>query len=381
MTEKLYYNDPYLREFTATVTACEAHKNGFAVVLDRTAFYPEGGGQPADQGLLQDAQVSDVREKEGDILHICDKALEVGARVTGKIHWERRFDHMQQHSGEHIISGMICKRFGCNNVGFHLGKDTVTIDFDTIIVPAFLREVEEAANAFIWQDVPIDIQFLEGEALEQAEYRSKKYIPGQVRLVAFPGADRCACCGTHVSSSGQVGLIHVLSCDTFRSGVRIEILCGKRAWKHLDKVARQNVEISQLLSAKPYETAAAVGKLLEQREGLKDRLAQLETAACARKAEQFRGAGDVLLFEGPMAADAVRRLCDAVLNTCGGRCAVFAGEGKTYAYAIGDQSRDVRPLVKDLNAACSGRGGGKPNFAQGSVAADETAIRTFFENL
>ncbi len=379
MTEKLFYQDPYLREFTAVVLSCEPHKEGFAVVLDKTAFYPEGGGQPADHGTLAEANVTDVREKAETILHICDRPLEPGRQVTGRIDWERRFDHMQQHSGEHIISGMICKRFNCNNVGFHLGKDTVTIDFDTIIAPAFLRDVEEAANAFLWQDVPIDIQFLEGDALARAEYRSKKFIPGQVRLVAFPGADRCACCGTHVSSSGQVGLIHVLSCDTFRSGVRIEILCGKRALEHLNKVARQNVAVSQQLSAKPYETGRAVEKLLEQRDGLKVRLAQLEIADCARKAAQYRDAGDVLLVEPPMAADAVRRLCDAVLSTCGGRCAVFAGEGESYAYAVGDANNDIRPLVKALNTACAGRGGGKPNFAQGSVAATEAAIRAFFK--
>ncbi len=378
MTEKLYYRDPYLQTFSAAVLSCEAHKGGYAVVLDKTAFYPEGGGQPADQGRLGEAVVSDVRGKEGNILPLCDRPLEVGARVSGVIDWERRFDHMQQHSGEHIISGMICKRFSCSNVGFHLGKDTVTIDFDTVIPPDELRLVEQAANEYIWSNAANDIHFLEGEALEQAEYRSKKFIPGQVRLVAFPGADRCACCGTHVSSAGQVGLIHVLSCDAFRSGVRIQILCGKRAWKYLDTVARQNVAVSQQLSAKPHETSAAVEKLLEARDGLKDRLAQLETAECARKARQYQNAGDVLLVEPPMSADGVRRLCDAVLSTCGGRCAVFAGEGESYAYAIGHKEQDVRPLVKELNAALKGRGGGKPNFAQGSVSASESAIRAFF---
>ena len=379
MTEKLYYHDSFLTEFTAAVLSCEKGKDGWQVVLDRTAFYPEGGGQPADHGTLGDASVTDVREKEGIILHTCDKELAVGENVTGKIHWERRFDHMQQHSGEHMVSGIICARYGCDNVGFHLGKDVVTIDFNHDIDPADLPSIEAAANAFIWSDTPINIRFLEGEALKQAEYRSKKFIPGLVRLVAFPGADCCACCGTHVNRAGQVGLVKLLSCQKFREGVRMELLCGKRALDYLSGTWEQNLAVSRALSAKPLQTAAAVERLQGELESVKLRCADLETADCARKAREYAGKGDVLLLEGPMSADSVRRLCDAVLDTCGGRCAVFAGEEGNYKYAIGVREGDVRPLVKELNTVLCGRGGGKPNFAQGSIAAEERAIRTFFE--
>jgi len=379
MTEKLYYHDSFLTEFTAAVLSCEKGKDGWQVVLDRTAFYPEGGGQPADHGTLGDASVTDVREKEGTILHTCDKELAVGENVTGKIHWERRFDHMQQHSGEHMVSGIICARYGCDNVGFHLGKDVVTIDFNHDIDPADLPSIEAAANAFIWSDTPINIRFLEGEALKQAEYRSKKFIPGLVRLVAFPGADCCACCGTHVNRAGQVGLVKLLSCQKFREGVRMELLCGKRALDYLSGTWEQNLAVSRALSAKPLQTAAAVERLQGELESVKLRCADLETADCARKAREYAGKGDVLLLEGPMSADSVRRLCDAVLDTCGGRCAVFAGEEGNYKYAIGVREGDVRPLVKELNTVLCGRGGGKPNFAQGSIAAEERAIRTFFE--
>ena len=379
MTEKLYYHDSFLTEFTAAVLSCEKGKDGWQVVLDRTAFYPEGGGQPADHGTLGDARVTDVREKEGTILHTCDKELAVGENVTGKIHWERRFDHMQQHSGEHMVSGIICARYGCDNVGFHLGKDVVTIDFNHDIDPADLPSIEAAANAFIWSDTPINIRFLEGEALKQAEYRSKKFIPGLVRLVAFPGADCCACCGTHVNRAGQVGLVKLLSCQKFREGVRMELLCGKRALDYLSGTWEQNLAVSRALSAKPLQTAAAVERLQGELESVKLRCADLETADCARKAREYAGKGDVLLLEGPMSADSVRRLCDAVLDTCGGRCAVFAGEEGNYKYAIGVREGDVRPLVKELNTVLCGRGGGKPNFAQGSIAAEERAIRTFFE--
>ena len=379
MTEKLYYSDPFLKEFTATVLSCEQGKNGWQVVLDRTAFYPEGGGQPTDFGTLGGAHVTDVREKEGVIVHTCDSELPVGDTVTGVIDWERRFDHMQQHSGEHIVSGIICARYGCDNVGFHLGKDIVTIDFNHDISPDDLPAIEAQANAFIWSDTPIDIRFLEGEALKQAEYRSKKFIPGTVRLVAFPGADCCACCGTHVLRAGQVGFIKLLSCQKFREGVRIELLCGKRAFDYLTGTWEQNLAVSRALSAKPMQTAAAVERLQGELESVKLRCAALETADCARKAAEYAGKGDVLLLEGPMSADSVRRLCDAVLDTCGGRCAVFAGEDGNFKYAIGLRGGDVRPLVKELNTALNGRGGGKPDFAQGSVAANEADIRAFFQ--
>ena len=379
MTEKLYYSDPFLKEFTATVLSCEQGKNGWQVVLDRTAFYPEGGGQPTDFGTLGGAHVTDVREKEGIIVHTCDSELPVGDTVTGVIDWERRFDHMQQHSGEHIVSGIICARYGCDNVGFHLGKDIVTIDFNHDISPDDLPAIEAQANAFIWSDTPIDIRFLEGEALQQAEYRSKKFIPGTVRLVAFPGADCCACCGTHVLRAGQVGFIKLLSCQKFREGVRIELLCGKRAFDYLTGTWEQNLAVSRALSAKPMQTAAAVERLQGELESVKLRCAALETADCARKAAEYADKGDVLLLEGPMSADSVRRLCDAVLDTCGGRCAVFAGEDGNFKYAIGLRGGDVRPLVKELNTALNGRGGGKPDFAQGSVAANEADIRAFFQ--
>ena len=242
-----------------------------------------------------------------------------------------------------------------------------------------LPAIEAQANAFIWSDTHIDIRFLEGEALQQAEYRAKKFIPGQVRLVAFPGADCCACCGTHVLRSGQVGLIKLLSCQKFREGVRMELLCGKRAFDYLSGTWEQNLAVSRALSAKPLQTAAAVERLQGELESVKLRAATLETADFARKAEAHAGEGDIVLFEGPMSADSVRRLCDAVLETCGGRCAVFAGEDGSFKYAVGIREGDIRPLVKELNAALNGRGGGKPNFAQGSVAASEADIKVFFE--
>ena len=378
MTEKLFYADPFLAEFTATVLSCEEVKGGFAVTLDRTAFYPEGGGQSADHGTLGEANVLDTRDKSGVITHTCDRPLPVGETVTGKLDWERRFDFMQQHSGEHIVSGLICGRFGCDNVGFHVGHDLVTIDFNADITMDDLRSIEAAANAYIWADVPISITYPSPDELKELPYRSKKELTGEVRIVAWPGADCCACCGTHVLRSGQVGLVKLLSCTKFREGVRIEMVSGGRAVKWFTTVLEQNTRVSQLLSAKPTETAAAVERLQKQVYTLQGRVMALEEDDFRRKAEQYAGAGNVLLVEGDMSAESVRKLCDMVMTACGGRCAVFAGAEGNYKYAIGHAGGDLRAMTKEMNAALSGRGGGKPNFVQGSAACTEADIRAFF---
>lgn len=377
-TTKLYYEDPFLQGFTAAVTSCEEGKGGYLVTLDRTAFYPEGGGQPYDTGVLGEAKVLEVHDKNGVITHLCNKPLAVGASVEGKIDWARRFDHMQQHSGEHICSGLICERFRCDNVGFHMGTDTVTIDFNADISWEELMEIEEAANRYICEDHPIDIRFYRGAELDKVEYRSKKPLEGDVRIVAFPGADCCACCGTHVVRSGQVGLVKFLSVQKFREGVRIELLCGDRARRYLSACWEQSLHIGQALSVKPVASAAAVERLQSELGALKLRCAKLEESAFAQIAAQYEGKGDVLLFEDEMSGDSLRKLCDAVANACGGRCAVFAGTDGAYKYAIGHAGGELRDFTKKMNAALSGRGGGKPNFVQGSVGCDRAAIEAFF---
>lgn len=377
-TEKLYYADPFLTDFTATVLDCQPDKNGYLVTLDRTAFYPEGGGQPADHGVLDGAVVTDVHEKNSVILHNVDRAVEIGKTVTGTIDWGRRFDHMQQHSGEHICSGLICERFHCDNVGFHMGADIVTIDFNADISWEELLEIEAKANQYLYENHPIDIQFHRGAELEAIDYRSKKALEGDVRIVAFPGADCCACCGTHVVRSGQVGLVKFLSVQKFRDGVRIELLSGKRAHRYLSECWAQDVRIAQALSVKPNASFAGVERVLAELSALKQRCAKLEESVFAQTAAQYEGKGDVLLFEDEMSGDSLRKLCDAVTNHCGGRCAVFAGADGAYKYAIGHVGGDLRELTKKMNVELNGRGGGKPNFVQGSVAAARGAIEAFF---
>ena len=377
--EKLYELDPFLTRFTATVESCVQSKKGYDILLDHTAFYPEGGGQPYDTGLLGGVKVLEVHEREGRVVHTCDSPLEPGTRVEGSIDWARRFDLMQHHSGEHIVSGMAHAKWGCDNVGFHMGADVITIDLNVLLDEDQLRELEADVNRYIWENHPISITFPSPEELAVLPYRSKKELSGRVRIVAFPGADMCACCGTHVASSGQVGLVKLLSVQKFRDGVRIELVCGGRAMAYLNSTWEQNRQVSNLLSAKAFETGAAVERLLHENEALKSRILTMEDARFAALARQYEGAGDVLLFEEDLSPDGLRRLCDGVLHSCGGRCACFSGsDGQGYKYAIGQADGDLRTFVKELNQTLGGRGGGKPGFVQGSVQASRAEIQAFF---
>ena len=379
--ERLYEANPFLTSFDAVVESCVQGKKGYDIILNQTAFYPEGGGQPYDTGTLGGVRVLEVHNRDGRVVHTCDGPLETGSAVSGEIDWERRFDLMQQHSGEHIVSGMAHAKWGCDNVGFHLGSDVVTIDLNVLLTPEQLQELEADANRYLWEDHPIEITYPSPQELEIIDYRSKKELTGQVRIVTFPGADCCACCGTHVRSSGQVGLVKLLSMEKFREGVRIQLVCGGRALGYFSALQGQNAQVSHLLSAKVFETGAAVERLMEEAAALKARCAAMEDATFARLAEEHRGKGDVLLFEEGLSPDSLRRLCDAVLHTCAGRCACFSGTEETgYKYAIGQLDGQLRELTKQLNQALHGRGGGKPDFVQGSVQASQAEICAFFNN-
>lgn len=378
--EKLYEAQPYLTHFSATVESCTQCKKGWDILLNQTAFYPEGGGQPYDTGTLGGVSVLEVHQREGRVVHTCAAPLEAGSQVEGQIDWPRRFDLMQHHSGEHIVSGIAHSLYGCDNVGFHMGSDVITIDLNVELTPDQVAQLEARANQYIWEDHPIAVTYPTSEELEHLEYRSKKALTGQVRIVSFPGADTCACCGTHVASSGQVGLVKLLSCQKFRDGVRIELVCGKRALDYLSQVWEQNHQVSNLLSAKTMHTSGAVRRLLEENAALKSRILTMEEQQFAALAQRYAGQGDVVVFESGLSPDSLRRLCGAVQTACGGRCACFSGEdGSGYQYAVGQPGGDLRPLAKALNQALQGRGGGKPDFIQGTVSASQDQIQAFFQ--
>ena len=390
ITEKLYESNPYLTSFTAMVLSCEKAKDGWVVVLDRTAFYPEGGGQPCDLGNLgevwfperdgedlRDAWVNDVHERDGVIYHTVSEPLP--GIVQGVIDWDRRFDHMQQHSGAHLVSGILHGQYDCENVGFHMGAQVVTIDFDRVLRWDQLLHAEYMANEMIWENVESRVRYYDSEADCPENYRSKKAISGRLRLVEFPGADLCACCGTHVARTGEIGLVKLLSAVKFHQGIRVEMVCGRMALAYLRKITDQNRAVSGLLSAKPVETAQAVERILGELERVKQEKARWEGRCFDSMAESLRGAGNVVLFEEGLNPDSLRRLCAAVLETCGGRCAAFSGtDADGWAYAVGEAGGDLRVFIKEMNAALNGRGGGKPNFAQGRVSASRAQIEEYF---
>lgn len=380
-TLKLYYEDSFMQEFAAQVIGCEERDGKWAVILDQTAFYPEGGGQACDLGVLADADVLDVREHGDQIIHLCDRPLAVGATVTGRIDWDRRLDQMQQHSGEHIVSGLLCSRFQCHNVGFHVGADTVTIDFDAPIPADALQQIQQEANRAIWLDLPFRCWYPAPEELEQLPYRSKKALPWPVRIVDAGGYDLCACCGVHVKRTGSIGIIKLLSCVKFHQGVRIEMVCGSRALKLFGDVYEQNRLVSQAFSAKLLETGEAARKVNEALTAEKFRSAGLEKKLFAMTAESYRDAGDALVFEKDLSSAAIRELADATAQVCGGTAAVFSGDDENgYNVCLCSKHDDLRQLGKDINTALQGRGGGKPGFFQGSVKATRKEIEAFFKD-
>lgn len=376
----LFYSDSHLTAFTARVVSCVPAGDQWAVTLDNTAFYPEGGGQPCDLGTLGGVPVLDVQEKGDAIIHTCAAPLEPGQEVTGEIDWTRRFDLMQHHSGEHILSGLVHRKYGFHNVGFHMGRDTITIDFDGIIPQEDLPELENAVNRAIWANLPVSTRFAQGEELAAIPYRSKKPLEGTVRIVEFPGYDICACCGTHVKRTGEIGLLKLLSWVKFRQGVRMELVCGGRAVSYLGRILEQNRQVSQVFSAKPLETGDAARKFASETEAMKYRMTGLENQIFDACAKEFEGKGNVTLFREDLSGDGLRRLTDKVGAACGGRCAVFCGTDEGgYRYAILDNNADLRPFVEAMNLALHGRGGGKPNFVQGSLEATRAEIESYLK--
>lgn len=381
-TRKLYYEDCLLREFTATVLSCEEKEKGFAIILDATAFYPEGGGQACDLGTLEDANVLDVREQGETVIHLCDKPLSVGKQIVGKLDWDRRLDLMQQHSGEHIVSGIINRKFGGHNVGFHMGAETITIDFDCFIPAEALAQIEQEANRAVYKNLPVKCWYPSQEELPAVFYRSKKALPWPVRIVEVPGYDSCACCGVHTAFTGQIGLIKLLSCVKFHEGVRIEMLCGARAFRYLSRIYEQNRLVSQAFSAKPLETGAAAERMNEALAAEKFRATALERQVFDSIAQGYAGQGNVLHFADLAAPGSVRELADRIAQRCGGTAAVFSGNDNTgYNVCLVDHANPVADLGKEMNGVLDGRGGGKPGFFQGSVKASKEQIEAFFGKL
>lgn len=381
--KRLYYESSYIKEFQGTVTGCQEGKNGrWEVTLDQTAFFPEGGGQPYDTGRLGEAKVLEVHERDGQVFHLTDRPLKAGETVEGAIDWERRFDNMQGHSGEHIITGCIHRRFGYDNVGFHMGSGEITIDFNGLLTEAELDEMEAEANRAVCADLPVEILTPSPEELKTMEYRSKKELSGQVRITVIPGVDVCACCGTHVGRTGEVGIIKVLGMIHYKGGVRISLLCGRRALEHCVKRQKQAAELSALLAAKQDEVVEAVKRLKEEKERLEGELSRLRQAESEAKAAAFPESSDPLLVFENMEPVQLRKYCDLLCEgKKGGIVLACAERGDGFQYVAASRSCDMREFSKKLNSRLNGRGGGSSQMAQGTFRAGEEEIRRVFSEL
>ena len=380
MTRKLYYEDCHLDRFTARVTDCRETEKGYEVTLDATAFYPEGGGQACDIGTLGGVAVLDVQDRGEVVIHLCAGPLDEGSEVEGILDYERRFDLMQQHTGEHIVSGIINRRYGYHNVGFHMGADVITIDFDGVIPAEDLTAIEMEANEALWQDLPVRCWYPSEEELPNVFYRTKRALPWPVRIVQVPGYDSCACCGVHVARTGEVGLVKLFSTMGLRGGTRMEMACGKRALEILNHAYDQNRQVSQAFSAKITETGIAARKMNEALGAEKFKLAALQRRMFRNIAGGYENAGNVLCFEPDLEPVLVRELADAIADRCGGTAAVFSGEDEGgYSFCLVTRQGDLREMCREMTRILRGRGGGKPNFQQGRVSAGRCEIEAFFK--
>ena len=380
--EKIFYEDTHILDFEAMVTDCQASKDSYLVVLDRTAFFPEEGGQLADTGTLNGIAVRDVSIKNDIIYHHMDVPFEVGTKVTGHVDWDRRFDFMQQHTGEHIVSGLLHKHCGFTNVGFHLGLTEVTMDFDGSIGMDALREIEALANEFVWKNLPVKAYFPDKDSLQTMDYRSKIEIDGAVRIVEIPGVDVCACCAPHVETTGEIGLIKITGVQTHRGGVRINMLCGERARKDYSIKQDSVNALSAMLSAKPELVVDAVKKLqedaLKQKDILNNLAGQLLQIQVASLPEPEANPNPILFVElsNPIA---IRNTVNELTDKYPGYCGIFNGNDESgYSFIIGSSSQDCRALATTLREKFGAKGGGTPPMIQGSVQATKNNLIAFF---
>ena len=370
MTIRLYDQDSMMLDFTATVTGCMEKKGQYVVTLDQTAFFPEGGGQGADHGTLGGAHVLDCHEHGGEVEHTTDCPLEVGSVVEGHVDAVRRMDMMQQHSGEHIFSGLVCQLFGYDNVGFHIGSEAVTMDFSGPLTQEDITRVERLANEIVWKNVPVETLLPDKDELAAMHYRSKKALEGTVRIVNIPGADICACCGTHVKYTGSVGQIKVMGWQKYKAGVRVSILCGRRALEEENLLLEQIRSGSVALSCKQHELAGALERVMGERDQLRYKNEQMGLRIFEMLAAQEE-------------ANAVRMVvCDALPASAAGKAAgklcagaklalVLVPREVGYSFAMSSETEDVRPATKALCSCFGGKGGGPKDMTQGVLTGGD----------
>ena len=378
MTQRLYDNDSFLKNFTATVLECEKCDSGWVVVLDKTAFFPEAGGQKSDKGTLGEALVLDVQIKNETIFHITDKPLQVGETVEGEIDFERRFDFMQQHSAEHIVSGIANSLYGCENVGFHLSEDIVTLDFDKLLNEAQVLEIEKQANQKVYENVAFNCFYPDDETLKSLNYRSKKELEGDIRIVEIENTDMCACCAPHVKTAGQIGLIKLLGTEKLRGGIRIELKAGNRALEDYNEKYQNVRKISSLLATAQNETALGVERLLDTLNEQKAQITALRYEIIKLKSSQFVPESDkTAVFENDFSIKDLQMFADSLHKLYGGIRGVFAKTESGFDFCICGENLDA--FFGGFKSAFDVKGGGRNGMVQGKVSAEKTQIEDFFK--
>ena len=385
MTEKLYYKDSHLYEFSAKVAEIIEENGRKAIVLDKTAFFPEGGGQPADTGHIGDMFVFDVRENDGKIFHYTNDDINfiIGQEVECRLNAEQRFARMQAHSGEHIVSGVAHNLFGVENVGFHMIDLVMTVDFDKPLSKEQITLIEKEANKVVVNNERISTEILSAEKLRTLHYRSKLELTENVRIVTIEGVDRCACCAPHVSMTGEIGIIKILSCISHRGGVRLTLICGIKAFDDYCEKHRDIMCISDRLKVPNNQTPDGVFELEKKLTDLKYKISHLKQRQYAYIYKSLTKSSDnIILFIEDFAPDELRELAELCKKKTEKIFAVFSGDDISgYAYVLASENKKLKALAKDFNAVLHARGGGREEMLQGRAAASAEEIKNFMQNL
>ncbi|SHI96666.1 alanyl-tRNA editing protein [Pseudobutyrivibrio xylanivorans] len=375
-TIALYDDDSFATEFTARVVSCEEAEGSYKIVLDQTLFFPEQGGQTSDIGILGQVSVTDVQIENEVIYHFCDKPIEVGQKVVGTIDWEHRFGNMQQHTGEHIFTGLAHKIFGADNVGFHLSDNTVTLDLNIELSEEQVRLIERTGNEIIAKDVPVKTYYPDEATLAATDYRSKKEIDGDVRLVEIEGVDICACCAPHVKTTGQVGMLKVVSYGKYKGGTRVYILCGLRALDDYNRRMEILAKSYQQLNCPEEDMPGRIAGILEDNKQLKYKISQIKADILMNQIVRFPSElSDVTIFTEDLDAKTMRDGVNALVERHEGLCAIFSGDDEEgYNFVIGSKTRDCSAIAVGLRELLGAKGGGSKEMAQGSIQATRSAI-------
>lgn len=386
-TVKLYDKDAYAAEFEAVVLACEEiewnQQKAYEVILDQTLFFPEEGGQTPDKGLIDNVEVLDVQIKEDVIYHILSEPLNKANKVSGVIDWEHRFSNMQQHSGEHIFSGLVHSRFGYDNVGFHLSDNIVTMDFNGVLTKEEVEELELEVNQVIARNLTIRAEYPEKSALEDLEYRSKIEINGPVRIVTIEDVDVCACCAPHVRHTGEIGVFKIMSLQSHRGGVRISFLCGYRALDDFKNKSNILSELITLLSEPQENIMETVAKLKENNQELKYEIGFMKRKIMADKVAAVpKEQEHVIFFEDDLDALVMRETVNQLTTEHIGYCGIFAGnDSDGYRFVIGSSGKDCKALLEIFRKEVEVRGGGSPVMVQGTMMGAKEQLEKVLNTL